>query len=192
MKKYSRHSTRLRSWDYSMSWLYFVTICTYQRECIFGDIVNGKMELNENGNIVNDVWHGFDESNPYNVETDAFQIMPNHIHGILVFLGDIAHDVGFHRRGVIHHAQNDMIDITKSHRHMGLINQTPTLGHVVRYFKAKSAYQIHQINPNLPVWQRNYHDRIIRNEKELEKIRRYIELNPIKWELDQDNPLNFN
>lgn len=81
-----RRSIRLRGYDYSRAGAYFVTICTQNRECMFGKIVGGKMVLNDAGWMVNIVWDEMQNNYP-GVETDEFIIMPNHIHGIIVLVG---------------------------------------------------------------------------------------------------------
>ena len=74
---------------------------------------------------------------------------------------------------------------------MGLINQTPTLGHVLRYFKGLTSKKIHELGFNIQIWQRNFFERIIRNETELFKIREYIKLNPLMWDRDRNNPIKI-
>lgn len=180
MIKRNRHTTRLKSWDYHSSGHYFVTICSFDRECIFGDIVNGKILLNKNGIVVNNIWNLLPEH--HFVGLDVFQIMPNHIHGV-VFIKNFV--------GVSFMKPDNSMEIAKSHRHMGLINQTPTLGQIIRYFKAKCSHELHKMGFCQQIWQRNYHERIIRNEDELQKIRDYVELNPLKWDLDKNNPINM-
>lgn len=184
MNKNNRKSIRLKNWNYSNPGIYFVTICTQNRECILGNIVNGKMILNNIGRIVQNVWESLSKRFP--IESDAFQIMPNHVHGIIVIHGDNARI----RRGVIYHAQNKYeIEILKSHRHMGLINQTPTLGQIIRYFKAKCSHQIHKIGFNQRIWQRNFYEHIVRNENDYLKIQKYILDNPKMWQRDKNNPI---
>jgi REP element-mobilizing transposase RayT len=81
-----RRSIRLRDYDYSQVGAYFVTICAWQRECLFGEIVDGEMRLNEMGRIICAVWN--DLPNHYrHVELDEFVAMPNHVHGIIVIVG---------------------------------------------------------------------------------------------------------
>jgi len=173
MQQYNRHTTRLQTWDYSQNGYYFVTICTQNRECIFGDIKNGKMILNDAGKIIDKWW--LELSNKFDrVGLDVYQIMPNHFHGIIII-----------RRGFIYETRNH--ELLKSNHHMGLINQTPTLGHIIRYFKAKTSFELHANGLNQKIWQRNYYDRIIRNGQELEKIKKYVSINPLIWYRDRNN-----
>jgi len=81
--KYRIESTRLKGWDYSSAGMYFVTICTRNRECLFGDVVNGEMHLSRIGEIVAEEWQNTPQVRPY-VELDEWIVMPNHIHGIIV------------------------------------------------------------------------------------------------------------
>jgi REP element-mobilizing transposase RayT len=173
----NRHTIRLPGYDYSQSGIYFVTICTQNRECILGDIVDGKMILNETGQILTPIWESLPKR--FSIVLDEFQIMPNHVHMII--------QINHFRTDMNHQIIND-IAIAKSHRHMGLMNQTPTLGHVVRYFKSKCTYEIHKIGFNNYVWQHNYYEHIVRNEDDLNKIREYVNINPLIWDRDRNNP----
>ena len=96
-EKHHRRSVRLREYDYSQPGAYFVTICTWDRECIFGNIINGEMELNEYGRIIEEEWlqTGYVR---LNVEIDQYVVMPNHIHGILIITENNNHPVGARRR----------------------------------------------------------------------------------------------
>ena len=162
-----RKSIRLKGWDYSAPGAYFVTICTHKRQPLFGQVVDGEMVLNQYGEIVREAW--FDLPNHYaHVELDAFVVMPNHIHAIIILDAD-AIGVG-----------------------AGL-KPAPTrhpLSEIVRALKTFSARRINTLRgtPGVPVWQRNYYEHIIRNERALNAIRRYIAENPLRWYLDRYNP----
>ena len=174
-----RQSIRLKNYDYSKSGLYFVTICTENRECLFGDIIDGKMVLNNAGNMIEKMWNKIPER--FNVvKLDESQIMPNHVHGIIIIKSNNV--------GVSFMKPEIKITITKSNHHMGLINQTPTLGLIIRYFKSKCTYEIHKNGFNNDLWQRNYYKHVIRREFDLNKIREYINTNPQMWERDRNNP----
>ena len=96
--KHRRHSIRLKKYDYSQTGWYFITICTHDRICLFGDIVNGEMWLNKYGNMVQTCWN--DLPNHYkNIKLDSFVIMPNHVHGIIMItnnpsINDVGLEVG--------------------------------------------------------------------------------------------------
>ncbi len=82
--KHHRRSTRLKGYDYTSAGAYFITICTHQRECLFGEIVQGEMQLNDFGQIAMDCWQTIPDHFSDRVRLDEFVIMPNHVHGILV------------------------------------------------------------------------------------------------------------
>ncbi|MEK7441298.1 MAG: transposase, partial [Chloroflexota bacterium] len=95
-QKHHRRSIRLQNYDYTQAGAYFITICTYNREFLFGDVVNGEMMLNDYGRIVEEYWNETPTHFP-NVETDAFVVMPNHIHGIIVIAKSVkAQSAGTH------------------------------------------------------------------------------------------------
>lgn len=184
-----RKSIRLKNYNYSQSGYYFITICTQNRECLFGDIVDGKMIFYETGKIVEYVWKSLPNHHP--VELDAFQIMPNHVHMIIHIVG----------RGNIMGRENPaptiLGPIPLGHVY-GSGNPTPTLGQIIAYFKYESTKQINQyyvragiIPPNTikKIFQRNYYEHIIRNEDEYMRIKQYIRLNPQIWKRDRNNPI---
>ena len=183
-----RKQIRLKKYDYSDNGWYFVTICTQNRECLFGNIVNNKMILNQNGLLINDNWKQL--INKFPIELDEFVIMPNHVHGIIIIRQTNIVGVSFMK------PETKMI-ISKSNHHMGLlnikkglINQTPTLGLIIRYFKSKCTYRIHKYGFNNDIWQRNYYEHVIRNEFDLNRIRQYIRENPMNWADDRNNLSN--
>jgi REP element-mobilizing transposase RayT len=170
-----RRSIRLRDYEYSSSGAYFVTICAFQRECLFGEMADGEIRLNEVGHLVDDSWRQILDHFS-GVDIDRYVIMPNHFHGIVTTVG-----AGFPRPD------------SRNVAHQG--GETPpqrqaTLGQIVGYFKYQSTKTINQTrdNPGLPVWQRNYYERVIRNERELAAIRQYIVDNPGKWAEDENHP----
>jgi len=169
-----RHSIRLKDYDYSQNGAYFVTLSTQNRECLFGEIENDEMKLNEWGKVAKGEWINLPKRFT-NIELDLFVIMPNHTHGIITIKNLV---------GVSFMKPETKYNIATSNQHMGLINQTPTLGHVIRHFKSKSSYEIHQNGLNQIIWQRNYYEHIIRNEGDLNRIREYIIDNPLNWRKD--------
>jgi REP element-mobilizing transposase RayT len=194
-----RRSIRLREYDYAGAGAYFVTMCAFQRECLFGEVVNGTMRLNEIGNVVGEWWEQV-TSHFAGVSLDQYVIMPNHFHGIVVTVGagfprpfttDIGGNVGagFPRPdagAIAGEAPEKMRGETPP-------LQCPTLGQIIGYFKYQSTKRINEMRDNAgcPVWQRNYYEHIIRNEDDLTNVRRYIAENPLKWDLDENNPANF-
>ncbi len=169
--EHHRRSIRLKNYDYSQPAAYFITICTHNRECIFGEIVDGKMVLIAFGEIAKQCWIEIPQHFPQ-VQLDAFVIMPNHVHGIIII-----NDVGAIHELPLQMNQNEFIH----HRRKMLIPK------IIGRFKMNLAKQINQIrqSPGTSVWQRNYYERIIRNDYELNQIREYILNNPLQWELDE-------
>lgn len=149
-----RKSPRLQDYDYSQDGAYFVTICSYQREMLFGEISDGAMFPNSAGKIASEIWNTIPQHYP-DVELDAFVVMPNHIHGILCLMGD-----GKSFKTVL----GRVINAYK--------------GAVTARIRENSADEIYK------VWQSRYHDHIIRNERSLNYIREYVASNPQRWEQD--------
>jgi REP element-mobilizing transposase RayT len=168
-ERHHRHSTRLRGYDYTQNGGYFVTICTAQRECLFGQITSeGEFVQNPIGAIVEECWTAIPNHFP-SVELDTFLVMPNHIHGILMLFGDAS--------------KNPIVRFGKPAK--------GSLGMIIGSFKAAVSRKINALHTSEStfLWQRNYHDEIIRNEKMLNAIRIYIDNNPTNWAFDSDNPI---
>jgi putative transposase len=156
-----RRSIRLQGYDYAQVGAYFVTVCAHNRACVFGEIVNGEMRLNDAGRMLHAVW----EDLPHHyagIELDAFVVMPNHVHGIIFIVG-----AGFKPAPTKY-----------------------GLPEIVRGFKTFSSRRINESRgtPGTRVWQRNYYEHIIRNDESLDRIREYIANNPMQWEWDVENP----
>jgi putative transposase len=168
-----RRSLRLREYDYNQPGAYFITICTENRECLFGEIVGGEMKINEIGDSVRTTWQHIG-TRYLHTAIDAFVIMPNHIHGII-----------FINVGAIHESPLQKSEITR--------RRNMLLPKIIGYFKMNSAKKITTLRATsgTPVWQRNYYEHVIRNEIELEEIREYIENNRAKWLEDENHPANI-
>jgi putative transposase len=175
--KHHQRSIRLQGYDYSRQGAYFVTLCTTNRECLFGEIVDGKLMLNEYGQIVNEEWLNTALVRP-SVELDEYVVMPNHLHGIIVLTD--TDRVGATRR-VAPSAYPPKGPITGS------------IGAIIAQFKAVSTKRINRLRSvrGVRVWQRNYFEHIIRNERSLNQIREYIQNNPLLWADDLENPVNL-
>ena len=152
-----------------------MTICAWNRECLFGEIKDGEMLLNEYGRSVREHWDAI-AGHFNNLETDEFVVMPNHIHGIVSLSNVGAQFIAPFKK-------------TTTEK-QGVMNHAPTIGEIVRAFKARCTRAISKIRntPGVPVWQRNYYEHIVRTEKELHTIRQYIRYNPLKWAEDEENP----
>ena len=182
-----RRSIRLKGYDYSQAGAYFITVCAWNKECLFGEIKDGEMLLNEYGEIIMKCWDTI-PSHFLHVETDEFIVMPNHMHGIVLVNNC---------RGEVSPPFSEVVAFnskTKKAPKQG--GETPplrniTFGQIVAYFKYQSAKQINQNRntPRVPVWQRNYYEHIIRDDRELQAIREYTRYNPLKWDEDEENPV---
>jgi REP element-mobilizing transposase RayT len=166
-----RKHIRLKDYDYSKDGYYFITICSKGRKEFFGDISEGEINLNRYGEIVNQCWCNLPK-HYLNCSLDSFVIMPNHVHGIIVI--DNENVVGNGLKPFPTHG----------------------LSEIIRGFKTFSSRKINEeIENNYKFqWQKSFYDHIIRSEKSLDLIREYIQNNPLKWDLDRENPLskNFN
>ncbi|MBN2426488.1 MAG: transposase [Calditrichaceae bacterium] len=172
-QKRHRRSIRLPEWDYSQAGGYYVTIVTRNRECLFGDIVDGKMLLNEYGLIAKTVWN--DLPNHYDhIKLDEYVIMPNHVHGIIMIMENDGSVEAIHE-SPLHKSPR---------RRLPMQRRKMTLPKIIGRFKMNTAKHINIMrnSPDVPVWQRNYWEHIIRDENELNRIRQYIVNNPSQWE----------
>ena len=165
-----RRSIRLPDYDYRQPGGYFLTICTHERKMLFGEPRFAK--------ITSETWADLPNHHS-NVEIDQFVVMPNHVHGILLLSDDRIHDsVGAQ--------QAAPLQAPKVFR--GTVSGS--LGAIVRSYKSSVAREINVIRatPGAPVWQRNYYEHVVRNERALHTIRQYIEDNPARWAFDAENP----
>ncbi|OGL43068.1 MAG: hypothetical protein A2W05_07545 [Candidatus Schekmanbacteria bacterium RBG_16_38_10] len=169
-----RRSIRLKGYDYSQAGAYFITICAYSRECIFGDVVNGIVKFLPIGKIAYQYWNEIPKHFK-NVELDEFMVMPNHIHGIIV----INSYVGVQNFEPLR-KQNQFQHTMPS-----------SIGSIIRTYKSAVTHLCKGNSYEHFKWQRNYYEHIIRDENDLYQIREYILNNPLKWELDEENPKNI-
>jgi len=167
-QKHHRRSIRLKDYDYSQAGGYYVTIVTYQRDCLFGKIENEKMILSNLGKIADECWRSIPEHFPF-VELGAYIVMPNHVHGIIVITNG---------RGTIYRAP------TREQFQKPVAGSIPT---IIRTFKAAVTRRIGREHNATGIWQRNYYEHIIRDEKDLQNKTDYIEANPILWDEDENN-----
>ena len=172
--KYRIPSARWADWDYGAEGAYFITICTAQREHYFGNIENGVMHYSELGEIAVQEWIKSAALRPdMQLDMDCFQVMPNHIHGIVVIGVDC----------------RDGVDCKDAMHGVSTGPQQKNLASIVRGFKSAVTMQARKLN--IPFdWQARYHDRVIRDDEEFRRIAAYIEQNPDNWEKDEMNILN--
>jgi putative transposase len=193
-QKHHRRSIRLKGYDYTSEGAYYVTIVVQTRQCLFGEIVDREMNLNEYGRIIQKWWNEIPIHFP-NVKVGAFITMPNHVHGILFIIND--------RRGEVlspqNPPQNDLNqnynvinpNLTKTQGGETPTQRKPSLGQIIAYFKYQSTKEINAIDRMgviSKLWQRNYYEHVIRNERELQQKTDYILDNPSRWDEDQEYP----
>jgi len=169
-KKFRRRSIRLPEYDYSRSGAYFITICSFNKELVFGEIVDGRIVLSEIGKIaakyLEDIPNHFD-----NVFVDEYIIMPNHIHIIISIVG----------------VQNFE---PLRHEYQKIVPKS--IGSIVRAYKASVTKWCRENDYKKFNWQRNYFEHIIRNDEDHFRIKEYIQNNPLQWEIDEENPYRKN
>lgn len=172
-----RHSIRLYEYDYSQEGLYFVTICTKDKICLFGNIVDEEMVLNDVGRIAHEEWKNTEVLRK-NIRLGEFIIMPNHVHGIIEITSVGANCI---RPQITTGECNSPLQTENKFR-----SPSQTLGAVVRGYKSSVTKQINKLHeiPNMIIWQRNYYERIIRNDDSYQKITEYICENPKHWQTD--------
>jgi putative transposase len=204
-KIHQRRSIRLKGYDYRQAGGYFVTIVTQGRESLFGEVVNGEMELNLAGEMIVRWWLELPNKFP-NVNVDIFMPMPNHFHGIIfIFEPTVGVDVGADLRVCPNYAEkspdaeifpgNGGGDVAPPLRPAFESRPNAPLSQTIQWFKTMTTNEyirgVKQLDwkPfNGRVWQRNYYEHILRNETELDRIARYIESNPARWADDNENP----
>lgn len=248
--KYNRRSIRLKGYDYASPGEYFVTVCAHSHQCLFGEVVDGRMRLNAAGRMVDKWWHKIPEKFP-NALLDVYQIMPNHFHAIVGITGPNAetdpanHSPNDDNIGVDPHInpglrssnpknigadpninfdnvgadprvcpEEDGGPVPGGHvgpgGHMGRGGHTgpplpdyetrpASISGIVQWFKTMTTNEyirgvkVGQFPPfDRKLWQRNYYEHIIRNERSLQRIRDYIINNPARWEQDRNHPDNLN
>lgn len=178
----NRRSIRLQGYDYTQPGAYFITICTAQRECLFGEVVDGEMRLNALGEIARQCWLAIPDHFPQ-VALDEFVVMPNHVHGI-IWIVESPDDVGAKNVG----AKNFSPLRTPDQSNDQPRGTSKTIGSIVRGFKIGVTKWARQHRDIHTIWQRNYYEHIVRNENELNRIREYIINNPMQWAMDRENP----
>lgn len=165
--RYRVPSNRWSKWSYDAEAAYFITICTYHRECLFGNIVDSEMILSDCGLIVQREWEYSAQLRP-EIILGNYIIMPNHFHAIV-------HIVETH--GGASHPQYPP----------GVLHRPPkSIPSLIAGFKSVVTRQINMLHGTSgeKVWQSNYHDHVIRNDEEYQRIANYILMNPARWQSD--------
>ncbi len=192
---HDRNSIRLKGYDYSSAGFYFVTICTHKRQCLFGEIVNDEMVLNEYGKIIAEEWVKSAKIRQ-EIELDEWIVMPNHFHTIIALaqpVADIAHQPPVGANGCLPSSclpSDDSPATNDNSQRVAPPMKPRSLSSAIAGFKSAATTRINTIRnaPGTPVWQRNYYEHIVGNQSSLEKIRHYIQNNPKSWNTDQLHP----
>jgi len=187
MDRYRIKSSRLKGWDYSRYGAYFITICTRNMENYFGRIRNGEMVLSDLGAIANREWFKTPDIRPdMNLTLGEFVVMPNHVHGIII-IGENRYNS---RDGMCGICRNAMHCVSTNTTGNGTISagttggcfgpQSKNIASIIRGYKSAVTIQSRKIKPDFS-WQARFYDHVIRNDKSLRAITRYIINNPVKY-----------
>ncbi|WP_017652226.1 transposase [Fortiea contorta] len=173
-----RHSIRIKGYDYTQPGIYFITICTKGRQCLFGDVTKGEMQLNCLGQIAWNCWQTIPDHFPH-IELDIFVVMPNHLHGILIITDK---PVGAQQCCAL----NQHLDHNTEQFGQPVNSSIPT---IIRSYKSVVSKRINLIwqTKGQSIWQRNFYEHIGRDQKSLDNIRQYILDNPQRWADDPEN-----
>ena len=189
-RKHHRRFIRLKGYDYTSEGAYFVTIVAQGREQFFGEVVDSEMLLNEAGQMIIKWWNELDNKFP-NVILGAFVVMPNHIHCIIIIEKNVGADLR------VCPEDKNMSQQMGEPLCSPLQTTNVSLFQIVQWFKTMTTNEyIHGVKQSNwkpfkgRIWQRNYYEHIIRNEKELHQKTDFILDNPSRWEGDQENPNN--
>ena len=169
--KYRIASARLQHYDYGQNGAYFVTICSKNKQCFFGEIIDGQMQYSAMGNIARDCWIAIPEHFEF-VVLGEWVVMPNHVHGVIV----------------IDKNDDDTVETQyiASLQHKNKFGpQSKNLASIIRGFKIGVTKYARQNTNIFNVWQSRFYDHIIRNEKSHQKINEYIINNPLNWQIDK-------
>jgi putative transposase len=177
-----RRHARMRAFDYRENRAYFVTICAAGRACVFGDVVDAQVKLSRRGLVLTKCWNEIPAHHPH-VELDAFVVMPNHVHGLLLFVGD----------------PPEATQASQLHGGAALSATTVTtargpapgsLSAVIGSFKSAVSREINRIRPGAArgLWQLNFYEHVVRHDRAHHRIRDYIASNPERWADDEENP----
>jgi REP element-mobilizing transposase RayT len=200
IEKHERQPNRWSRVDYSRPGCYFITICVQDMAECFGLIKNGKMFLNQYGRIVRDQWLWLAQQYEY-IKLDAFVIMPNHMHGIIIIKNnvgktdvgttDVGTTLGLSLRSENHRGLSRQSLPQPEQRSPTYYRQKNLLSKTICAFKTTSSKLIHRHGLPEFQWQRSFYDRIIRDQRSLLAVRRYISNNPDKWWQDRNNWINY-
>ena len=178
-----RKSIRLRGFDYTQAGAYFVTVCTHHSIGLYGDVIDGVVKLTPLGEIVGRTWFRLPDHYP-SVGLDDFAVMPNHVHAVIIIHRDVG--AGFKSAPTQHHgpAREDAA------AGPSVSTRIHSLSEIVRAFKTFSARRINFARGTRgePVWQRGFHEHVVRDARDLGRTRQHIGRNPACWIDDEGNP----
>jgi len=201
-----RRSIRLQRYDYSCAGAYFITCCTHNRLCLFGNIVDKQMCLNDAGRIVVDEWTKTPDIRN-EIILDQWVVMPNHFHGIMIITNDTIRNITGSPGYISSSLQGRPAGKADRGDHMGPVSQKGTSAHngegdrrvaptgpkprsigaIMAGYKSAVTKRINEMRhtPGMALWQRNYWEHVIRDESEMDSLRQYIQNNPAQWEFDK-------
>jgi REP element-mobilizing transposase RayT len=201
MGKYRNSSARLQNWDYAWNAPYFITICTKNREYYFGEIIDGKMQLSNIGTIANIMWYEI-KNHTNTAELDEFVVMPNHIHGILILnndyqnemdgknnnensndIGDCNGDVGTRHALPLQSPTSSSPPLTIGQQRFQNQGKN-TVSSIIGSYKSAVTKHARRLGYTF-AWQSRFHDHIIRDDESFQRIKKYIENNPLNWGKDK-------
>ncbi|MDD5672785.1 MAG: hypothetical protein PHC61_01355 [Chitinivibrionales bacterium] len=186
--KYRVESARLPGWDYSAPGYYFVTMCTHDRGCLFGEIIDDTMGLNEYGEIVRDEWLNSFEIRSELIQ-DKFVVMPNHFHGIVRIVETHGRASRLENGDGCPETHGRASLQSEKQQKNGITHRVPkSISSCIAGFKSTATKRINILRktPRASLWQPRFYDHIVRNDQELFAIRQYIFNNPINWENDRN------
>lgn len=179
--RHHRRSIRLKGYDYSGVGVYYVTIVAWRRECLFGEVVGGEMRLNPRGRISDECWREI-PNHFQNVKLGVHVVMPNHMHGIIFINGMDENRIATPR------SQSVGARHASPLRPRGVM--AGSLGAIIGSFKSAVTKRIGRELNETGIWQRNYYDHVIRDDKDLQNKTDYINANPLLWDDEDENPLH--
>ena len=210
--KYRIESARCPKWDYTSNGYYFVTICTHNRQHFFGEVINGEISVSTIGEVVVTQWQKTEEIRP-EVQLDAWVIMPNHFHGIVIINKATVEKNQKPRETTQKPRETTQkprettqkprettqkprettrwVVSTNNNGVSSPRSQSDSLGSIIGQFKSVCTKKIWALGFTEFKWQSRFYDHIIRDQDSLNRIREYITNNPAQWELDEHNPANF-
>lgn len=172
-----RPSTRIRGFDYRENHAYFVTICTFKRQCVFGSVTDGTVSLSQRGQVVQRCWKDLPTHHPF-IELDAFVIMPNHVHAVICIVGNDVEATPASR-------SPRSGESTLAHG-----PRARSLSAVIGSFKSAISRNLNRLRAGAAtnLWQPNFYEHVVRSDRAMDTIRDYVVTNPLRWTRDIENP----